>query len=78
VYQKLIVEQAAGKWSNDLYMLYTLNPLAGIIDSFQRVLLRGLPPDFNSLYPGIVLTLVILPFSYIFFKRAENWFADVI
>jgi len=78
VHQKLIVEQAAGQWSNDLYTLYTLNPLAGIIDSFQRVLLKGLPPDYNALYPGIILTLVILPFSYLFFKRAENWFADVI
>jgi lipopolysaccharide transport system permease protein len=78
VYQKLIVEQAAGKWSNDFYTFYTLNPLAGIIDSFQRVLLKDLPPDFNALYPGIILTLTILPFSYLFFKRAENWFADVI
>ena len=78
VHQKLIVEQAAGIWSNDLYTLYTLNPLAGIIDSFQRVLLKGLPPDYNALYPGIILTFVILPFSYLFFKRAENWFADVI
>jgi lipopolysaccharide transport system permease protein len=78
VHKKLIEEQAAGQWSNDLYTLYTLNPLAGIIDSFQRVLLKGLPPDFNALYPGVILTLAILPFSYLFFKRAENWFADVI
>ena len=78
VYQKLIVEQSAGHWSNDLYTLYTLNPLAGIIDSFQRVMFKGLPPDFDALYPGLVLTLVILPLSYVFFKRAENWFADVI
>jgi lipopolysaccharide transport system permease protein len=78
VYQKLIVEQAAGKWSNVFYTLYTLNPLAGIIDSFQRVMLKSLPPDFEALYPGLVLTLVILPISYVFFKRAENWFADVI
>lgn len=78
VHKKLIEEQAAGVWSNDLYTLYTLNPLAGIIDSFQRVVLKGLPPDFNALYPGVTLTLVILPFSYLFFKRAENWFADVI
>ncbi len=78
VHQKLIVEQSAGHWSNDLYTLYTLNPLAGIIDSFQRVMLKGLPPDFEALYPGLVLTLVILPLSYVFFKRAENWFADVI
>jgi lipopolysaccharide transport system permease protein len=78
VHKKLIEEQAAGEWSNDLYTLYTLNPLAGIIDNFQRVLLKGLPPDFSSLLPGLVLTLVILPFSYLFFKRAEDWFADVI
>ena len=78
VHKKLIGEQAAGAWSNDLYTLYTLNPLAGIIDSFQRVLLKGLPPDYNAIYPGLFLTLAILPFSYLFFKRAENWFADVI
>jgi lipopolysaccharide transport system permease protein len=78
VHKKLIEEQAAGIWSNDLYTLYTLNPLAGIIDSFQRVMLKGLAPDFEALYPGVVLTLVILPLSYVFFKRAENWFADVI
>nr|WP_305908366.1 hypothetical protein [Methylomarinum sp. Ch1-1]MDP4521191.1 hypothetical protein [Methylomarinum sp. Ch1-1] len=78
VHKKLIEEQAAGIWSNDLYTLYTLNPLAGIIDSFQRVLLKGLPPDFEAIYPGLILTLAMLPFSYLFFKRAENWFADVI
>jgi len=78
VKKKLLVEQAAGQWSNDLYTLYTLNPLAGIIDSFQRVLLKGIPPDFEAVYPGLFLTLAILPLSYLFFKRAENWFADVI
>lgn len=78
VHKKLIVEQAAGEWSERLYMLYTLNPLAGIIDSFQRVLLKGLPPDFDALYPGAILVFVLLPFSYLFFKRAESWFADVI
>jgi len=78
VHQKLIIEQAAGIWSHDLYTLYTLNPMTGIIDSFQNVLLKGIPPDFDTLYPGAILTLAILPFSYLFFKRAENWFADVI
>jgi len=78
VHKTLVVEQAAGEWSNSLYSLYTLNPLAGIIDSMQNVLLKGIQPDFLMLYPGVVLTLVILPISYIFFKRAESWFADVI
>lgn len=78
VYKKLIEDHAAGEWSERLYLLYTLNPLAGIIDSFQRVLLKGQAPDFTALLPGLLLTLVMLPFSYLFFKRAENWFADVI
>lgn len=78
VQKKLLDEQLAGEWSEKLYTLYTINPLVGIIDSFQRVLLKATPPDFYALYPGLVLTLTILPFSYWFFKRAESWFADVI
>ncbi len=78
VHKKLVEEQIAGDWSNHLYTLYTLNPLAGIIDSFQRVLLKGIAPDINALLPGALLTLFILPFAYLFFKRAENWFADII
>ncbi|MGZ0079084.1 ABC transporter permease [Methylomonas sp. YC3] len=78
VQKKLVIEQAAGEWSNDLYFLYTLNPLVGIIDGFQSVLIKATEPDLNVIYPGLILILVILPFSYWFFKRAESWFADVI
>jgi lipopolysaccharide transport system permease protein len=78
VQKKLLVEQAAGDWSNILYTIYTLNPLAGIIDAFQRVLLKGLPPDYGSLLPGVVVVLILLPLSYLYFKRAESWFADII
>jgi len=74
----LVVNRAAGDWSNVLYTLYTLNPLAGIIDAFQRVLLQGLPPDFSTLWPGLALTTILLPVSYTIFKRAETYFADVI
>ena len=78
VHKTLIEEQAAGEWSNTLYTLYTLNPLAGIIESFQSVVLKGIPPDFEVMYPGMILVAIFLPISYLFFKRAENWFADVI
>lgn len=78
VQNKLLVAQAAGEWSWALYTLYTLNPLAGAIDSFQRCVLRGLPPDPQAVLPGLVVTLVALPISYAIFKRAETYFADVI
>ena len=78
VKDKLLVHQAAGEWSNFLYTLYTLNPLAGIIDAFQSVVLRSEPPDIAAMVPGLILVAILLPLSYVFFKRAESYFADVI
>lgn len=74
----LLVQQAAGDWSHALYTIYTLNPLAGIIDAFQRVVLYGTPPDVQAMLPGMVATAVLLPLSYRYFKHAESYFADVI
>ena len=78
VKNKLLVQQAAGDWSQLLYTLYTLNPLAGIIDAFQSVVLRNEAPDLGALLPGALLVAVLLPLSYLYFKRAEAYFADVI
>ncbi|MBS3963215.1 MAG: ABC transporter permease [Methylomonas sp.] len=78
VQKKLLIEQSSGVWSEKLYTLYTINPLVGIIDGFQHALIKGIEPDLATLYPGLIITLITLPFSYWFFKRAENWFADVI
>lgn len=78
VKQRLLDDQAAGAWSETLYFIYTLNPLAGIIDAFQRTMLQGLPPDLASLWPGMLLTAILLPVSYKLFKTAESHFADVI
>jgi len=72
------VHHAAGNWSEVLYTIYTLNPLAGIIESFQNVVLRDAPPDFASVLPGALVVAATLPVSYLFFKRAEMYFADVI
>lgn len=78
VKDKLLTQQAAGEWSNTLYTLYTLNPLAGIIDAFQSVVLRNQPPDLVAMIPGAILIAILLPLSYLYFKRAESYFADVI
>ncbi len=78
VKDKLLSQQAAGEWSDALYTLYTLNPLAGIIDAFQSVVLRGASPDLNAMVPGAIMIAVLLPLSYLYFKRAESYFADVI
>jgi len=78
VKEKLLEQRAAGEWSELLYTLYTANPLAGIIDAFQNVVLRGQPPDFSAMIPGAIGMTILLPLSYRYFKRAEANFADVI
>lgn len=78
VQEKLVLHQAAGEWSNMIYTLYTLNPLAGIIDAFQSTVLRNQPPDLTAMIPGAIMVAVLLPLSYLYFKRAESYFADVI
>ncbi|HLJ75315.1 MAG TPA: ABC transporter permease, partial [Thermoanaerobaculia bacterium] len=75
---KLLVQHAAGAWSGLLFDLYTLNPLAGIIDGFQRAVLKGLSPDWDVIAHGLLVTTIVLPFSYAYFKKAEAYFADVI
>ena len=72
VKSRLLVERAAGEWSNLLYTVYTLNPLAGIIESFQNVvLLAALPRTSTHCSPAQFSLRLMLPFSYLFFKRAE-------
>jgi len=78
VKQKLLVEQVAGEWSGFLYRIYTLNPMAGIIDAFQRVVLYGQSPDIDVIWPGLLVTALLLPLSYAAFKRAEQYFADIV
>jgi len=78
VKDKLLVQHAAGEWSSPFYTLYTLNPLAGIIDAFQNVVLRNQPPDLTAMIPGAIMIAILLPLSYLYFKHAESYFADVI
>jgi lipopolysaccharide transport system permease protein len=58
--------------------LYLLNPMAGIINSFRDVLLRGHAPDPTPLLYAVVVTACALPLAYLAFKRTEATMADVI
>jgi len=60
------------------HALYFLNPMAGIIDGYRRVLLLGESPSMEALMPGTIVTFVLLLVGYVFFKRAEPVFADLI
>jgi lipopolysaccharide transport system permease protein len=58
--------------------LYILNPMVGIIETFRRGMLEGKAPDFQALAMSTVVSLLLLPIAYIYFKRVEATVADII
>jgi lipopolysaccharide transport system permease protein len=61
-----------------LKALYTLNPMVGVIENFRRAVLEGASPDFVSLGISFIISALLLPFAYLYFKRAEATVADIV
>jgi len=57
---------------------YILNPLAGVVENFRRVLLQNEGPDLPSLNAAALVAVVALPLAYLFFKHREASMADII
>jgi lipopolysaccharide transport system permease protein len=59
-------------------LLYSLNPLVGVVEGFRWALLGKAPPDLT----GLVLSLAIILFMFAggvaYFRRVERTFADII
>ena len=58
-------------------VIYSLNPMAGVIQGFRWALLEASPPDATSLISLGVVVLVLIGGLY-YFRRMENQFADVV
>lgn len=58
--------------------LYMLNPMAGLIDSYRRIVLQARWPDPTYLLTASIASVVLFVLAYVYFKRAEAVFADLI
>jgi len=56
--------------------VYMLNPMAGLMDSFRRVLIYRRWPDWHAFGYAAVVSFGLMVFAYWDFKRAEPEFAD--
>ena len=60
-------------------LLYSINPMVGVIDGFRWAILRG---NIQLYWPGFLLSftlvLVILVTGIMYFRKTEKTFADVI
>ncbi len=57
---------------------YSLNPMVGVVENFRQVILNGSATNFRTLGLSALISLVLLPLSYIYFKHVEATVADVI
>jgi lipopolysaccharide transport system permease protein len=58
--------------------LYMLNPMAGIMENFRKVLVENSPPNFYEIGVSGLAAIILLPAAYIFFKHFEATLADII
>ena len=60
-------------------LLYSLNPMVGVIDGFRWAIIGG---DYQLYWPGFVLSLVVVVLvmagGIYYFRKTEKNFADVI
>jgi lipopolysaccharide transport system permease protein len=68
----------AAKLPTTLRALYLLNPMVGVIENFRRAVLPGTSLDFVSLGISLLVSLLLLPAAYLYFKQAEATTADII
>jgi lipopolysaccharide transport system permease protein len=59
-------------------LLYSLNPMVGVIEGFRWTLLGTEAPAFGVIAVSAVMVIVLLSGGVVFFKRMERSFADVI
>jgi lipopolysaccharide transport system permease protein len=63
------------KW----HLLYSLNPVVGVIDGFRWSLLRGEPSlDWSAVLTSLTVVLVLIASGTWYFRKMERTFADII
>jgi lipopolysaccharide transport system permease protein len=76
VYSAPIVYSASGI-PEKYRLFYSLNPLVGLIEGFRACLL-GLTMPWTYIWPGVVVTLLVVLSGALYFKTMERVFVDVI
>lgn len=57
---------------------YDLNPMAGIITGYRSAIIQAAAPEPGPLFAALAISLGLLVLGYLYFKRAETTFADII
>jgi lipopolysaccharide transport system permease protein len=59
-------------------MLYSLNPMVGVIEGFRWAVFGQGHPNFMALGMSAIIIVILMAGGLVFFRRMERTFADVI
>jgi lipopolysaccharide transport system permease protein len=62
---------------DSLKFLSVINPVAGLVEDYRRVVLEGLPPVWTTFCIYSTLAVIVWVFGYYFFCKTKRSFADV-
>lgn len=68
---------SASTISEKYRILYSLNPLVSVIEGFRSCLL-GTPMQWQYVFPGLVISIILVVAGALYFYRMERVFVDVI
>ena len=67
------------KFGDNLFLVYSLNPMVGVIDGFRWAILGG---NSHIYFPGFCVSLLVVAFFLVigvrYFRKTEKSFADII
>jgi lipopolysaccharide transport system permease protein len=66
------------KFPHSIAFLAWINPMAGMVNDYRRVLLENLPPDWNHYFVYTAMAVAIWSVGYFFFCKTKRSFADVV
>ncbi len=59
-------------------LLYSLNPMVGVIEGFRWALLGTSHPDFRAMVISVAFIAASLTLGVVYFRKMERSFADLI
>ena len=75
IYPAELVREKMGEWA---YRVYMLNPMAPIVTGYRSVLLYGQIPQMGYLAISAVFSVLLCVVAYVYFKRVDSRFADIL
>ena len=61
-----------------VHVVYGLNPMTGVVESFRWALLGAAEPSWAVVSASVAMTLALLVSGLYFFRRLERTFADLV